>query len=56
MTGGHEYCGCHSHNGFVLKENAQRERQLDAFHGVGLTRDEEGVILDTVGSVSGARS
>ena len=48
-------CGCHSHNGFILSPEglAQRERQLDVFREVGLTRDEECVRLDMSGSVSG---
>ena len=52
-------CGCLSHNGFLTvrgyAEVAQREQQLDAFPEVGLTPREACVILDTSGSVSGAR-
>ena len=50
-------CGCHSHNGLRLSPEglAQRDRQIDMFPEVGLTRNEESVRLDMSGSVSGLR-
>ncbi len=52
-------CGCHSHGGFLTAKGyqlvaAQRERQLDAFLEVGLTRDACCSRLDKSGSVSGS--
>ncbi len=51
-------CGCHSHGGFILSPEglAQRERQLDAFRSVGLTRSAQGVRLDKLGSVSASEA
>ena len=51
-------CSCRGHGGFLtakgLEEAAQRELELNAVLEVGLTPDEEGVIFDKYGSVSGS--
>ena len=51
-------CSCSSHGGFLtakgLAEAAQRDRQIDAFHEMGLTEVALSVNLDKVGSVSGS--
>ena len=46
-------CNCHSHNGFLTDRGYAEVAQRELFSAEGLTRSDEDVRVDVVGSVSG---